>query len=36
MASKMVTQEEVWDDSDLVKSWNEAYQEYVVRLASIS
>lgn len=29
-----LSHEEVWDDSALVSSWNEAYEEYQVRLDS--
>lgn len=27
-----LTQEEIWDDSALIRSWNDALQEYEVRL----
>lgn len=29
-ASKPLTQEEIWDDSALVQSWDEAVEEYKV------
>ena len=32
MTDQTLSQEEVWDDSALVKSWNEAYQEYLVHI----
>lgn len=32
-ATKPLTQEEVWDDSALVRSWDEAVEEYKVSLA---
>lgn len=31
-ATKPLTQEEIWDDSALVRSWDEAVEEYKVRL----
>ena len=31
MAGQNMAQEEVWDDSALVNSWNEAFEEYKVR-----
>lgn len=30
-ATKPLTQEEIWDDSALVQSWDEAVEEYKVR-----
>jgi hypothetical protein len=30
-ATKALTQEEIWDDSALVQSWDEAVEEYRVR-----
>ena len=35
MDSEAATHEEIWDDSALVDSWNEALEEYKVRQAGI-
>lgn len=35
-ASKPLTQEEIWDDSALVQSWDEAVEEYKVPPVSLS
>lgn len=36
MADTSVSQSEVWDDSELLTSWNEALEEYKVRVHSVT
>lgn len=33
--NKPLTQEEIWDDSALIQSWDDAVEEYKVRLLPI-
>lgn len=33
---KELTQEQIWDDSGLIQSWNDSYEEYKVSMVTFS